>query len=60
MVTGRIYRFITRARNAKGDSEDSLRVEVALAAPLSQPATPQVDRTYSGADYIYITWTPST
>ena len=44
IVAGKVYSFRTKAINAKGSSELSEPVEVAVAAPPAQPSTPTVDR----------------
>ena len=60
LTPGKIYRFVTRAKNSQGYSEYSNRFEGGISALPSQPDAPSVDRTRSSSTSIYITWNPVT
>lgn len=58
--TGKIYSFRTLGTNAKGSSEFSKRVQIAVSAPPSAPTTPTADYQYSSDSSIFVQWTANT
>lgn len=56
LTVGEIYTFSFRSHNAKGYSAWSEAVSVALVDSPAVPAAPEVDRSLSERDSLYITW----
>lgn len=58
--TGKIYSLRTLATNAKGSSEFSERVQIAVTAPPPAPVAPVANYAYSSDSSIFVAWTAST
>jgi len=56
LVTGKIYSFKWRAKNALGDSEFSGLTLAACSDPPAQAATPTVDSLFSNRSSLYVGW----
>lgn len=58
--TGKVYSLRTRATNAKGASEYSKRVQIAVTAPPAAPAAPVANYVLSSESSVHVTWTALT
>jgi hypothetical protein len=59
LVLGKIYRFRTLAKNAKGSSASSNPLSAALVAPPAKPSAPVADMSQSGETSLFMQWTTS-
>jgi hypothetical protein len=54
LTQGRIYKFVTRASNAKGDSAYSNVLQAAVSSPPATPSAPYVDRSHSNETSVFM------
>jgi hypothetical protein len=56
LQTGLLYKFVFRATNAVGNSEDSEIAEFACIAPISKPGAPQIMLPFTSQQSVAVEW----